>query len=554
MAFNPDEYLKTSQGFDPDAYLKKDKPESSASKTALESYGNTATLGYLPQIQAMAEPLTDRAFNAMGLGNAEPAPLAQAASVGPEYIAARDANITRQQKQSKENPGASAAGTGAGILASLLVPGGPMAKGASTLEKATRGAIGGAVIGGLANPGDVEGQHDLLQVKDRSKNAAIGGVLGGTLAAAVDKAAPLFKNITEYFSDKAGEKAIGAVGAAKKHYNKLGEEGAKNLGKTALDNDLVGALSTPESILKNASKLKEKAGEEIGDLITSADSAGVAKIDGKALSEMILKDPEIVAAAKTPGMTALVNAAKRDAELLAQNGEMGIKQAHELRKNIDKAINFNKRRVDLGPGEQEVLYKIRDSINNAMNSKIDEIAGLPGADQLKKANKAYSDLSRLEEIAENRVGMNASNRTFGLTDTIAAGAGLASGATTAGRLAGAAAAGLANKVGRTFGKGTQAVLFNKGASVFSNGPAVTAFAKNNPALFQVLERSMAGADFTKPENEITNNPRLMQIFIDDQNLINNLKDLKMREAVRNKVQSLVKEKPSTALERKAASQ
>lgn len=197
--FNPKEYLASKQaagdagdglsstGFDPKAYLaskeKKSAGLSDYAQTALESSGKALTLGYLPQLQAKAEPLTDRIYDRINrlIGNRETdvAPMSQLTENSPEYIKSRDDNIKRQKGQEEEMPyTAKAAGLAGGIVGGLALPAGKIA----TLGQALKtGAITGAAYGGLSNPGDTEGQTSGAQIDQRLLNAGVGGAAGGLL-------------------------------------------------------------------------------------------------------------------------------------------------------------------------------------------------------------------------------------------------------------------------------------------------------------------------------------------------------------------------------------
>lgn len=555
MAFDPDKYLKESKpAFDPDAYLAAEKSPRSEKKadlgrmaqTALESYGNTAALGYLPHLQAavgglMPDPGRDVDEKLLKEGFTITTPQ-------EGYIERRDQNIKRQQALRAENPKSAIAGDLAGIVGGTLITG-AAGKALGVGTKAT-GFFGrmkdagkaGATIGALANPGDVEGEVSPLQPTERIENAGKGLAMGLATQAGAEVVGKAGKGLADYFKGKAGEKATGAIGATKADMKRLGKKGAQVLGQEAMEQGLVGPLSTPASIASKAAKAKAKVGETIGSLIESADNAGVTKIDGAKIGVELLDDAEILASRGTPGSEGMYSSAVKHAETLASNGELTLKQAHDLRKGIDKAINFNRRRTDLKPGEMEVLYKIRDKLNEAINGAVNSMEGV-ATDALKKANAQYSKLSRIQEIAENRVAMNAGNRTIGLTDTIAATAGMASGG-----IPWAAVAAGANKFGRTFGKSLQATGFNFASKGAAKLPALASAVAGKPsaaqfALQDTLDRLNGGAKLQPSEfNQILDNPQLIEHFQKDPNLINAVADPMLRSAIKKRLN--VVRKPS----------
>lgn len=138
-------------------------------QAALEGFGETATLGYLPQIQAGIEKIlpnptadADAKLKAMGIDVPE-----------QSYVQMRDENIARQGQLAKQNPGASMAGKGAGIVASMAMP----LPGAA-MGKVARSALQGGITGAAYNPGDVKGEVNPLQLEERAPNAALGTLFG----------------------------------------------------------------------------------------------------------------------------------------------------------------------------------------------------------------------------------------------------------------------------------------------------------------------------------------------------------------------------------------
>lgn len=167
-----------------------------AAQAALEGYGQTATLGYLPQLQAAASQGIDKVTGALGVGPAgvDAQLRAQGFNVPEEsYVDARDQNIARHEQQYEEHPGATLAGKAAGLAGSMLITpaaaGLKAARGAGLAKTALTAAGSGALQGAAYNPGDEKGVvHNPLegdfQAGDRAKNAAIGAAIGAPMGAA----------------------------------------------------------------------------------------------------------------------------------------------------------------------------------------------------------------------------------------------------------------------------------------------------------------------------------------------------------------------------------
>src|SRR3954463_9327645 len=156
------------------------KASQGPAQTFLEHAGNALTFGYLPQLQAAAEPQMTRILNVATGNNVEP----------DTYTNARDQNVKRLAAEAHANPkSAIGGGVAGGLLGAAItpVPGGA-AKGLMGLVG--KGALYGGAVGALSNPGDEEGKVDLLQLGDRAKNAGKGvlvGAAGGAAAGAVSK-------------------------------------------------------------------------------------------------------------------------------------------------------------------------------------------------------------------------------------------------------------------------------------------------------------------------------------------------------------------------------
>lgn len=147
------------------------EPKTGRAQSELEGFGNGATLGYLPHLQAAAEPVTTAIGNAVTGADVEP----------DSYVESRDRNIARQKLQAEEHPGSVMAGKLAGGLATTIAAAPLMGETAalSGLQKLEHAGKIGAGVGALQNPGDKEGVvDDGGQLADRVTNAGIGAGIG----------------------------------------------------------------------------------------------------------------------------------------------------------------------------------------------------------------------------------------------------------------------------------------------------------------------------------------------------------------------------------------
>jgi hypothetical protein len=153
-------------------------------QAAISGFGQTATLGYLPQLQAMAGSMIgdpnaalDERLRAQGFTVQGPA---------SDYVSLRDQHIKDDAALGEANPMANFAGKAAGIGASMLAPMGGAAKGVGALAKAGNAARVGAIQGAIYNPGDEQGKYAgvMGQIPERLGNAAIGAAVGGAMSGA----------------------------------------------------------------------------------------------------------------------------------------------------------------------------------------------------------------------------------------------------------------------------------------------------------------------------------------------------------------------------------
>lgn len=171
-------------------------------QAALEGFGQTASQGYLAHLQAAVENMLPSPTRDVD------AKLREQGFTVPEdnYVKMRDENLARQEQLAKEAPLANLLGKAGGIGASMLVPGGQMAKGASLGKAMGTAALQGAAQGAVYNPGDTAGELNPIQIEQRMSNAALGaglGAAGGAVAKGIGTLADKSRMV-ERVKDSAG--------------------------------------------------------------------------------------------------------------------------------------------------------------------------------------------------------------------------------------------------------------------------------------------------------------------------------------------------------------
>jgi hypothetical protein len=520
-----------------------------AGQAALESFGNAATMGYLPHIQALAEKVMPSPGKDVDADLLKQGFTIESPKEG--YVQSRDANIKRQSDQKNEHPIATTAGTVAGILGGgLMIPGsmlgkgatlgkgmiGPVTRGADIANKAWNGAKAGAAMGAIMNPGDVEGDVSLMPM-ERAKNAALGGMIGGLVPPAIDGVKWVGTQGADWLKTKAAEKAFRSLGRGTPQSMQKMVNSGENvaIGRELLDEGAIPVLGTPGRIAKRVGALKEKAGEEVGALVKGAGSAKL--VDAEKIGVEILDSPELALMRKTPGMESAVSSIEKQVETLSKNGMMDLGEAQALRQQIDKSIKWNKATPDVGAAQG--LKMQRTGIRDGMNEGINQLN--PGApkDQLLTANRKYGHMATADDVLQKELARNQSNRAISLTDTIAGAAGASAGSPGAALILGAI-----NKAGRTFGNSMQARGYDAIAKTLAKSPSVVSLAEKSPGVVARLAANMGqqatgGAqNYSMQQDELLKDQQLMKLFQEDPRLIDGIEDPKRRALIKDAVKRL----------------
>ena len=282
-------------------------PQTSALETGIESFGNQASFGYLPQIQAATEPLVQGAMGLFG-DNIDEKLRAQGFNIQESapttYLQRRDENIARQQLQKSENPDAALYSGLAGGLVSGIATGGALGslglggRAASFGGRLAQAAGTGAVTGAIRNPGDTQGEVSPFQPTERAENmaldAATGAVFQGGLEGA-GKIGSLLKNAPKTLKSYSELKALKGSGAMLKDFRTAFEKGkAYKLGEAAIDEGLIAMGDDIADVAQKAKAVKGEVGNNIGKVYDKADELASEAIKNSPKSrEASLIDDEL---------------------------------------------------------------------------------------------------------------------------------------------------------------------------------------------------------------------------------------------------------------------
>lgn len=472
---------------------EQEGPQSRPGEAFAQGFGNAASFGYLPQIQAATEPLADK-ISSLFADDADAKLKEQGFTIeeAPEesYVQRRDKFIRKGQKLAEENPVASGVGGATGAIVSGIATGGGLSKLLGTAGKAvTMGkrlgdaAKTGATIGALRNPGDTEGEVDVLQLKDRAGNAVKDAVTGAVVQGGMEiarKAGEGVKGAGKNLKNWSQRKALRAAGAEKTQFKKqILNKKDKVLGQAVLDNKLINAGDDARDIAKNAEKALAESQGKLNKVYEEADNAGMLglrKEDVKAIADDYMDD----AANRLDGTVDGEDIAAKISkviETIPKNATFS--QLRKWRASIDDQINFSKANNDLPKYQEELLHlrnKVQERLSQQMGKTSPELK-----QRFLRENKQVSELSEIKKIAEQKSAGIEGNTSFGIREGFGATIGGMIGGAVAGPVgvpAGAALAAVTTNYARKHATPFVAMTANKVARALEkNQDAIGKFSK-----------------------------------------------------------------------------
>lgn len=466
-----------------------------AGQAGLEHFGNSAAMGYLPQLQAGAEKPMSYVLDKI-TGNHVSDDL-------PDYAQRRDENITRLEKQEKDHPVASTVGTIGGTVASAIpgaaaigkLPGmaklstmapyvaegtkdATLASKVAALAGRTTAAAGSAAVqGALSNPGDVEGEVSPLQLRERAMQGGLSAAIAAPLHMAGEGVSKVGSYISDRMKDKAEKLAFRALGPFKRQVNQNRDE-INAVGREALDSGIVrwkpGSAATIEERAQDATEASGKAlgdltdklismegqasssgmsrkqiAEKLKEKLLSENPAGIPGIDKRnqtfgGMIEEFRQDPMIKKIAASQGIS------YQDAEKLALRSGYKPKPLSfsDLRKakmavqgteKQDGLINWNRlKNADIPIDEQfhrALAGQLREGEESGA-AAIERAFGGGKTGELERLKTQFGHRKTAASISGNRADSQRANMLLGLRDAVLASGGAAAGAGALGGAAG----------------------------------------------------------------------------------------------------------------------
>lgn len=443
------------------------KPEYGMPEAALQGFGQGASFGYLPQLQAAANKLY------------EP---------NTPYSDLLKNWQVRNKNVEDENP----ITTGATKLAGNIAMTAPLAaaKGLPLLARVAQATGIGAGTAALQNPDedDTSGETKLDLAK-RGANALTGGAMGfggQALAEGANSAANLLSKTGKWLQGSRVTSQLGANASQLKSI--LEKDQVPQLEKFMTKEGFMDPGQDVDSIREGTKKIINEEGPKIGQIYDSAKKkANNIKeiLGGFDHSDIQIDGNDLADEIESQAQKDFKNHTKRDTILsqvkssLQPLRDMGdnadFSAVHDFRKSLDEQVDWNKSTQEL-PAIQDYYKNARTAVNKKIQDTIGNIDYVLGSDdplvsQLRNSNQRFSNASIANAISTKAsaregvkawmgagalggmVGVPTAYATYNKTDSLpaAAAAGIGAGALTAlsrryGNPAGYAAGNLMQKI------------------------------------------------------------------------------------------------------------
>ena len=506
--------------------------ERKRAEAAIEGFGQAATFGYLPQLQAGAETVVekltpesdaDKVLRDLGISEEKPG-----------YTEKRDQYSKRGEELKQAEPGYTMGGQVAGAIVSGVALGGvgTGAKVATAAQRMKTAIKTGAAIGLIRNPGDIEGEISPVQLQDRLKNAAFDSVTaiafqgGGEI---LGKMAGKLKEIPGKLQEWGELKALKASGGMLKDFRReFGKGRARTLGRAMLDKGIVAAGDDIGMVAKKSTMAKEAAGQEIGAILKEADASAeamtsIANVEKNLApsARKLLKRSEAnltsfsVATKERieqelkgiPGVNSVKNAVFKELDEMAVNGKnVPLEQLKRVRTAVDDLINFSKSNQQLS-GVEKHFFMIRTVLQGMAKNRLKILDKLDKGDRLirfKKANSDYSQMKTVSDMARDKLARETSNSTIGLRERIQSGVGGVVGGMMGQSIAGPGGAVVGAVVGSTVGAISTKVARKYGTPVVAKMAVRTADKlRENPNLLGKFADPLIKALQSSPKEFVT---------------------------------------------------
>lgn len=489
---------------------------ANAGSAAVQGFGQGASLGYLPQMQAAIEPMVNKIGDAITgkdvydtMGN---------------YTQRRDEASAHLAKVQNDNPKSFVGGALAGGLTTgLAVPGGALAEGTGLAAKTAASVGSGVAMRALQNPGDKTGELDPLQTGQRLSN------MSDLKSLAIDAAVPLVGpalsgagNAAANVAQRAGFKSLGPY--ARQAMQSMSKGEINSVGQTLLDTGAIGGMpKSYENLAKKISDLKNESGQRLGQTVEQMSQAENGMGSGAQIGlsrNQIGNDLEKTLISPNLDVAGIPEKNAKLSEYIANwkrgglpadaagpiNDQLPLLQAEMKKRGTGDSINWNRLPDADIPVNEEFNRALYGKLRSGVEDGGEQLAQKTGfdVDAFKDQKNEFGNLATAENIANQRARKEFANRMISPSDygvgIVAGGAGLLMpGASPEDRMKHGAMgllAGLANHGARKYGNQLMSMGANN-ASQLANGLGTAASALSS--------RPIGSAGLSNAWNTLYNN-------------------------------------------------
>lgn len=452
----------------PEAYAEI--PQAAASM--LQGFGNQATLGHLPQLNAAVEPAAAGIADLVTGGNSS--------ETTPDYVARRDSWIKQQLDAKKASPRAYLAGQLGGGLATAEAM--PIAAAETIPGQMLSGAASMAAQSALQNPGDQPGVVDPLQLEARGEAASDKRNLIG---AAAPLAGPILGKSGDLLGKLSKRRAFGALGPYAREVTKaLGKDAIEPIGQTALE---TGLISFPprgyEALSKRAGRMADTAGADLGQTVeqmAQKETGDPVSLNREEIANNIANKLQSTGNEDVAGVADKNGQLQKMLENWKTGGAPGeavtevnpnipLLQAELKKRAVNKEINWDRLPNDKGPLEEQFNRALSGELKGGVEKGGEELAAKTGfpLQEFKNQKQTFGNLQTAQQLLDKRQARDFANRMISPSDYGAAATGAmlgrmnsSPGETFKHTMLGAGL-GLVNHVGRKYGNQLSAVGMNR---------------------------------------------------------------------------------------------
>lgn len=358
------------------------------------------------------------------------------------------------------------------------------------------GAVGGAALGAGAGKsleniieayGFNEPKTMTQTFADPVLAAAEGatGEMGGQIAGKLVQSG--LQSLSKPLSNQAERMAARALGAERGTIKKLGADKVQDLGRYALDENLLKPFSNTDDVIAANLAKRAEGGKMMGDVFETIDNANASTFNPLDVASKV--DQELGGFYRDPLNKGVTNQLENTLESITMRGDKNIpiQTAQDLKETLGRAANWKSNVVVT---EKEKLAREAYSIvNKAIDDAVETGAKSIGTDEilynLKRGKSLYGASKGAEELLNNKLAREEGNKLIGLTDWGVLGPGAAATVMTGGSAALPTAGILgAKKYAEKFGAQQGALGLDAAAKYLAKSPQMMQLQKTNPSMFQ----------------------------------------------------------------------